>query len=360
MCMLKVQKEKLQSGIHEIIPIHRGTRGSKPTILTSCVDESKERWRYRKCPSKLTAQEKKRVLGCVVQQMIKVIFSTHVYEFDGTLYLQTKGGPMGLRSSGPLSRLFMDQWAKDMDALEQKTKELFTLNPVEYEPLKTHLRKKYVDDVATAIDEFREGTRWNPEVGAFTWSMEAQAEDRGADMQARTMKEYSKAASQAVKCLNFTWDCPTQHEVKKMPVLDTQLWVDEPAGTEYVPKMCEMEADTKPRTYKQVRLVQFQFYKKPMANRVPNRASNALPERQKVTGATQEVIRRMKNTSTKIDQGQTIKEILKEYMGELRAGGYSSNWRREVLTAGLTGYARMWSKEVNESKMGTDQSTKRC
>ena len=74
-----------------------------------------------------------------------------------------------------------------------------------------------------------------------------------------------------------------------MPVLDTQLWVGEPARTEYVPKMCDTEAEATPRTHKQVRLVQFQFYKKPMANRVPNSAPNALPERQKVTGATEEV-----------------------------------------------------------------------
>ena len=89
-----------------------------------------------------------------------------------------------------------------------------------------------------------------------------------------------------------------------------------------------------------VDIIHFRFYKKPMANRVPNRASNALPEKQKVTGAMQEVIRRLKNTSTKIPEAH-ISAILKEYMGVLRAGGYSRRWRREVLEVGLTGYAKM-------------------
>ena len=181
--------------------------------------------------------------------MIKVVFSTHVYEFDGTLYLQLEGGPTGLRSSGPLSRLFMDQWALDMKALEKRSKELFITNPVRYAPLKTHLRTKYVDDVATAIDKFREGTRWNPEERTFTWSVEDQARDKGADMESITMEEYSKAASQAIQCLNFTWDCPNKRASKKMPVLDTQLWVEKPSRAEHLPQTCLSVTKATPRSY---------------------------------------------------------------------------------------------------------------
>lgn len=53
------------------------------------------------------------------------------------------------------------------------------------------------------------------------------------------------------------------------------------------------------------------------------------------------------NTSTRL-QGDHIKEILKGYMGELRAKGYSTSWRREVLESGLTGFRRMWPKEIEE------------
>ena len=109
LAMTITPKERHDSGIREIIPISKRTRGSKATILTSEVDEVRERWSYPTAPKNLSVYQKKRVLGCVVQQMVKLIFNTHVYEFNGVIYLQTEGGPMGLRSSGPLSRLFMDQ-----------------------------------------------------------------------------------------------------------------------------------------------------------------------------------------------------------------------------------------------------------
>ena len=38
------------------------------------------------------------------------------------------------------------------------------------------------------------------------------------------------------------------------------------------------------------------------------------------------------------------------YMGELKLGGYTKPWRREVLQAGLLGYGRMWASEVREDR----------
>ena len=125
------------------------------------------------------------------------------------------------------------------------------------------------------------------------------------------MEEYAKAASEAVECLNFTWDSPVVNKSSTLPVLDTQLWVGEAEEEESIPEQCQKVVAVAPRKFRQVKMIQFKFYKKPMANKVPNRATNALPEKQKVTGSTQEVIRRLKNPSTRIPPSH-IKEILKE------------------------------------------------
>ena len=84
-----------------------------------------------------------------------------------------------------------------------------------------------------------------------------------------------------------------------------------------------------------------------MANQNPNRCNNALPEKAKVTGAVQEVIRRCKNTSRQLEEEELRRELYR-YIGELKLGGYTKLWRCEVLEAGLLGYGRMWASEVKE------------
>ena len=36
---------------------------------------------------------------------------------------------MGLRSSGPLSKVFMDKWMQDMKKLEERTMYQYAINP---------------------------------------------------------------------------------------------------------------------------------------------------------------------------------------------------------------------------------------
>ena len=47
---------------------------------------------------------------------------------------------------------------------------------------------------------------------------------------------------------------------------------------------------------------------------------------------------------------ERIKKTLKEYIGKLKAGGYSTPWRKEVLESALRGYARMWDAERSQGK----------
>ena len=54
---------------------------------------------------------------------------------------------------------------------------LTALNPVQYETFKTYLLTKYVDDVLTALEEMRRGTRWDQGLKVMIWTPEAQMED---------------------------------------------------------------------------------------------------------------------------------------------------------------------------------------
>ena len=65
-------------------------------------------------------------------------------------------------------------------------------------------------------------------------------------------------------------------------VLDTEIWMGIPERTENLPKICREAAsegvEARSITKKLVPVILFNFYKKPMACKVPNRANNALPE----------------------------------------------------------------------------------
>ena len=218
-----------------------------------------------------------------------------------------------------------------------------------YEPLNIFLRAKYVDDVTNALDKLKSGTRWCPIQRAMIWNPGTASSEEEEDRELLTMREYAKAASSVIGCLNFTWDSPGNNANKRMPVLDTQFWVGPPARSEGVPTFIQDRERLEPRVIqgelKDIAL--YLFFKKPMANQNPNRSNNALPEKSKVTNSVQEVIRRAKNTSRHLE-AEELRKVLWRYMGELKAGGYSKSWRQEVLEAGLVGYGRMWAKEIKE------------
>ena len=48
----------------------------------------------------------------MVQIGVLTVMNTHVYEFNGKLYLQQVGGPIGLRATCAIARIVMNHWDK--------------------------------------------------------------------------------------------------------------------------------------------------------------------------------------------------------------------------------------------------------
>ena len=57
-----------------------------------------------------TKLEKKMIVATIVQIGVLVMMSTHVYSFDGKIFLQQEGGPIGLRSTCAVARVVMNEW----------------------------------------------------------------------------------------------------------------------------------------------------------------------------------------------------------------------------------------------------------
>ena len=161
--------------------------------------------------------------------------------------------------------------------------------------------EKYVDDVLTGQEEMKLGTKWNPKDQCLEWTQEQLELDKTKDPQEVTMTAIAAMASSILSCLEFTWDAPCLNPSKKMPVLDTQVWVGTQIREWSLPKCLipdGVELPTKHGPLKQIIL--YQFYRKAIANHTPFNSRAAYPERDRISTISQDFIRRFKNTSREL------------------------------------------------------------
>ena len=82
-----------------------------------------------------------------------------------------------------------------------------------------------------------------------------------------------------------------------------------------------------------------------MASGTNNQFSGGIPLEIEIATGTQEVIKRLKNTSHELEPS-IIEQVLLDYMQELREGGYPIEVRTEMLQSCIKGYCKMWNLEV--------------
>ena len=85
-----------------------------------------------------------------------------------------------------------------------------------------------------------------------------------------------------------------------------------------------------------------------MSSKLTMLARSALSNNCKVSTASAEVLRRLKRTSTALNQ-ETVEQILKDYMDDLCGMGYGLEWRIRVLRSTLIGYKRILHRESKGS-----------
>merc|ERR1711954_158290 len=128
-----------------------------------------------------------KIMASVLAVMVQATFQTHIYECEGDIHLQIEGCPTGFRPSGPISRLVMDKWVRELHRIEAESKGLERINPLKFCKLDIKLLKKYVDDVIFGGDEIPQGAFWSDK--CLQWSQEQSEIDKasGKDLNERTM-----------------------------------------------------------------------------------------------------------------------------------------------------------------------------
>ena len=125
--------------------------------------------------------------------------------------------------------------------------------------------------------------------------------------------------------ITFTQDIPNNYDDKKLPVLDLKVHVDAQG------------------------FLIHEFYEKPTKNKRVILASSALSWKTKRTVFTQEAIRRMRNTSLRLDP-KTADKVLAEYMLKLKDSGYSQRFRTEIILSAKKAFQLQLEADKDGSK----------
>ena len=113
-----------------------------------------DKWRFRS--NSCTEREEKLLIARVLELAVLVCMGTHAYSFQGHLYLQREGGPIGMRFTASLANLVMKMW--DSAFLEL----------AENEGLNIKLYLRYVDDCRAFLKAIKRGRIWSGDKICFS------------------------------------------------------------------------------------------------------------------------------------------------------------------------------------------------
>ena len=106
------------------------------------------KWRATNPMTDLNDNQRRFILSKVIKIAVLRVFQNHVYSFNGQVYLQLAGGPIGLRLTSMVARVVMDTWASMfLVRLDDAGFILWAM-------------VKYVDDINIVCDTIEPGWRW--------------------------------------------------------------------------------------------------------------------------------------------------------------------------------------------------------
>ena len=127
------------------------------------------------------------------------------------------------------------------------------------------------------------------------------------------------------KTIQFTIETKDDFKSGTLPTLDTQLWTEDQNK------------------------IWYSYYEKPTSAKLVVAKKSAMSENGKVASLSQDLVRRLKNTSLGLSQEQK-NEIINQYSRKLVTSGYQKEQVRRIITAGLKGFERLLERQVKGSQ----------
>ena len=100
--------------VSHLIPSRRHTKGPRPRVsgpeaTSRKSDPETSQWTY---PVEEAGEtEMKKLLGLALEIGVRSAFNMHCYSFGGEIFLQSFGGPIGMRLTMAVSQIVMADWS---------------------------------------------------------------------------------------------------------------------------------------------------------------------------------------------------------------------------------------------------------
>ena len=183
------------------------------------------------------------------------------------------------------------------------------------------LYERYIDDSDQTAVVPPPGAVYNVERQTIEIDDNLANDDRNTE--ARLARVLKDIANDVIPDIIMVEDYPSRNENGKMPVLDIGVWMSE-------------------ENY-----IMYEHYEKPMSCKKVMHAESAISPSCKKSVHTQEVLRRLFNSSKKLDWKTEIAPVISDYMSRMMEAGYPERYRKDTLCRGLRIYDKMVEDDTN-------------
>ena len=112
----KRREDLVTLGLDEVVPRRKHPRAKTVLISTEEVlnrkDEGETESKFFEAERQPTEAETRQMFGLALKELIKICMKSHTYSIGMVHKLQSDGGPIGLKISGAVGRVFMTNWCK--------------------------------------------------------------------------------------------------------------------------------------------------------------------------------------------------------------------------------------------------------
>ena len=303
---MMTQEEIDQEGLTHVVPKRRGVRLRKITINYLQLKKNKNKWLQARSPG---VRQKRKMLALAVSYGVYTALSNHTYCLGDQIYLQVSGGPIGLQLTGAVSRAYMMRWDRQY------------LDKVKRSGISMLVYERYVDDSNQTAVFPPPGTVFNVQSKKLEVDEHLAIDDENEEERlARVLKCIANNVNDDIVMVE---DYPSKNVNRKMAVLDMNV---------------SMNKDN---------FIVYEHYEKPMSCQKVLHADSAISPSCKRSVHTQEVLRRMFNSSRRLNWETEVAPKISLYLARMMEAGYPVRYRRDTLERCLRIYDRMLEEDAD-------------
>ena len=179
-----------------------------------------------------------------------------------------------------------------------------------------------MDDIRAFLNSLKMGWRWQNGKLAYTRTWEREDKESGLSAPRRTANVLIGMMNSMFPFLNFTVELGEDFVDGKLPSLDIEIWV---------------VAD---------RMIMYEHFEKTMASNLLVEAKSALSMEVKQATISEEMARRLRNTSLRLDPARRL-EILERACVKMKTSGHSEEVIRQAVEQGI----RAFDAKVKRSRL---------